>query len=88
MKKLLFIALAIMMVGCFELNSKQKEERKTLELSSWGETYYTPNGCEYYIFQYGHQGHPIHKQDCKKCADRRKQEMRELIKELGELKSE
>ena len=76
MKKLLLLALtAVVIGGCSEANSKQKEEREALSVYYKG-VYYTPNGCEYYIYNNNHSGIPIHKQDCRKCAERRKQELK------------
>jgi hypothetical protein len=80
MKKLILIALAaVMIAGCIKVNSRQKEETKTLDIYGWGTTYYTPNGCEYYIYNNYHSGIPIHKQDCKKCQQRREKEIERLL---------
>ena len=83
MKKLQLLCItAIMMAGCLEISSSQKEKIKSLDTYDWGATYYTPNGCEYYIYNNSHGGIPIHKQDCKKCKERRQKEIREIINDL------
>lgn len=69
MKKLLLLALtAMMMVGC--------GRNKLYELQNYGIT--TIDSCEYvtgvYIIS--------HKGNCKYCAERRKQELKELVEQL------
>ena len=73
--------IALMSAGCLGMQSRQQEERRSLDIF-WNCVYYTPNGCEYYIYDNNHSGIPVHKQDCKKCAERRRNEMKELIYEL------
>lgn len=69
MKKLLLLALtAMMMVGC--------GHNKWYELQSYG--FQTIDSCEYVIGYYKLS----HKGNCKYCAERRKQELKELIEEL------
>ena len=82
MKKIILLALtALIMVGCIEVKSKVQEEKETLDIY-FNTTYYTPNGCEYYIYNNGHSGIPIHKHDCKVCKERRQKELEELIIKL------
>ena len=69
MKKLLLLALtAMMMVGC--------EEKRWYELQSYG--FQTIDSCEYVIGAYK----LAHKGNCKYCAERRKQELKELVEQL------
>ncbi len=69
MKKLLLLALtAIMMVGC--------DTNKLYELQSYG--IQTIDSCEYITGAYKIS----HKGNCKYCAERRKQELKELVKQL------
>ena len=76
MKKLLLLAFAtMMMVGC-----KNIDANGNIKL---GNGFYTPtlsliDSCEYISWGYG----LAHKGNCKFCAERRKQELKELIKEL------
>lgn len=84
MKKfILLILTALMMIGCIEVKSKAQEEKEALGIY-FNTTYYTPNGCEYYIYNNRHSGIPLHKQDCKACEKRRKKELEELIIKLKE----
>lgn len=73
------LVLVFLMAGCLELKSRQREIHQTL---CSGEIYYTPNGCEYYIYKNQHGGIPVHKQDCKKCSETHKRELIEIIKAL------
>ena len=73
MKKLLLLALtAMMMVGCRMNNENPAEFSKYVVL--------TMDSCEYIrtLDDYGFQ----HKGNCKYCAERRKQELKELVKQL------
>ena len=83
MKKIILLALtALMMVGCVEVKSKVQKEKEMLRI--YFNTYYTPNGCEYYIYSNMRSGIPIHKQDCKVCKERRQKELEKLIIKLKE----
>jgi hypothetical protein len=69
MKKLLLLALtAMMMVGC--------DHNKLYKLHDYG--IQTIDSCEYVIgyCKLSHKG------NCKYCAERRKQELKELVKQL------
>lgn len=69
MKKLVLLALtAMMMVGC--------DSNKLYELQDYG--FQTIDSCEYItgLYKLSHKG------NCKYCAERRKQELKELIEEL------
>ena len=71
MKKLLLLALtAIMMVGCKESGMVDPHKYTVLEMDS----------CEYITYDeaVGFQ----HKENCKYCAKRRKQELKELVEQL------
>ena len=73
MKKLLLLALtAIMMVGCDEETDKSTKlvQFKVLQIDS----------CEYLKID-GFYGFS-HKGNCKFCAERRKQELKELVEQL------
>lgn len=83
MKKLILLALtAVIMAGCVEVKSKQYNKIKNLDI--YNGVYYTPNGCEYYIYHNYHSGIPIHKEDCKRCAERKMAELEKLIKRIKE----
>ena len=83
MKKIILLALiALMMVGCIKVKSRAHEEKGMLDI--YNATYYTPNGCEYYIYSNNRSGIPIHKQDCRVCKERRQKELEELVIRLKE----
>ena len=81
MKKLLLLALtAIMMVGCKSdtLIDLSKEDKYRKD----NEVFYIIDSCEY-INRGVYGGNVlIHKGNCKFCAERRKQELKELIEQL------
>ena len=71
MKKLLLLALtAIMMVGCKESGMVDPRKYYVIEMDS----------CEYITYHeaVGFQ----HKGNCNFCAERRKQELKELVEQL------
>lgn len=71
MKKLLLLALtAMIMVGC--------DHNKLYELHDYG--IQTIDSCEYVIGYYKLS----HKGNCKYCAERRKQELKEIVEQLKE----
>lgn len=75
MKKIILLALAaMMMAGCSEQTDKSTElvQFKILEIDS----------CEYLKIPtyYGY----AHKGNCRFCAERRKQELKELVEQLKE----
>lgn len=83
MKKIILLALtALMVVGCIEVKSRVQERKEILDI--YNSTYYTPNGCEYYIYNNHHSGIPVHKQDCRVCKERRQKELDELVTKLKE----
>lgn len=73
MSKFLFSLLLIsLIIGC-SLDSYTREyEEIEEELPLHRGVYHTPNGCEYYIYDNGHGGIPIHKEDCEACKERNK----------------
>lgn len=75
MKKLLLLAFTtMMMVGCESKTDAEIEEAKRLS----GFNIFIVDSCEYIS-----RGDWLaHKGNCKFCAERRKQELKELIKEL------
>ena len=83
MKKLVLLALtAMMMVGC-DLSKQELEHNLSVD----GYILKEIDSCEYFMVHltnYTHGGGflPVHKNNCKFCAERRKQELKELIEEL------
>ena len=76
MKKLLLLALtAIMMVGC-----DQQQYANDITKDDFGVCVY--DSCEYLIAAHGYKGFLAHKGNCKFCAERRKQELKELVEQL------
>ena len=45
---------------------------------------YIAGDCEYWIYQNGHGGIPIHKGNCRFCKERRQKELEELVIKLKE----
>ena len=81
MKKLVLLTLiAMMMVGCESdtpINSS-KEDRYRKD----NEVFYVIDSCEY-INRRVYGGEVlVHKGNCKFCAERRKQELKELVEQL------
>lgn len=70
MKKLLLLALPLMMVGCIKDGKIDRSNFVIVELDS----------CEYIKWNasYGYQN----KGNCRFCTKRRKQEIKELIEEI------
>ena len=76
MKKLLLLALtAMMMVGC-----DQQQYANDMTKDDFGVCVY--DSCEYLIAAHGYKGFLAHKGNCKFCAERRKQELKELVEQL------
>ena len=76
MKKLLLLALtAMMMVGC-----DQQQYANDITKDDFGVCVY--DSCEYLIAAHGYKGFLAHKGNCKFCAERRKQELKELVEQL------
>lgn len=76
MKKLLLLALtAMMIVGC-----DQQQFANNITKDDFGVCVY--DSCEYLIAAHGYKGFLAHKGNCKYCAERRKQELKELIEQL------
>lgn len=83
MKKLFLLALAaIMMVGCDDRTTAEIEEAERLN----GFNVIIVDSCEYLksndVHGYAGFGYFAHKGNCKYCAERRKQELKELVKQL------
>ena len=78
MKKIILLALAtLMMVGCDEKNTQPRE--------LGGTRIYIVDSCEYVGMAIGSRsGVLAHKGNCRFCAERRKQELKELIEQLKE----
>ena len=77
MKKLILLALtAVMMAGCrYKFTDTPNIREVTNPVILVDDN--TGDSCEYYP-SYGHKG------NCRFCAERRKQELKELVKELKE----
>ena len=76
MKKLLLLALtAMMMVGC-----DQQQFANNITKDDFGVCVY--DSCEYLIAAHGYNGFLAHKGNCKFCAEKRKQELKELVEQL------
>ena len=75
MKKLILLALPLMMVGC-HYSQKDNEE-------FYNNRYITivVDSCEYLVYD-GNDIDMTHKGNCRFCAERRKQEIKELIEEI------
>lgn len=85
MKKIILLTLvALMMVGCEHKTDAEIEEAKRLN----GFDIVVCDSCEYIeksdqagYFGYGYLAH---KGNCRFCAERRKQELKELVEQLKE----
>ena len=76
MKKLLLLVLTtMMMVGC-----DQQQFANSVTKDDFGVCVY--DSCEYLIAAHGYKGFLAHKGNCKFCAERRKQELKELVEQL------
>lgn len=76
MKKLLLLALlAVMMAGCTPVI-------KTNHYTSEGLEVCIIDSCEYISYSCGWGPEYTHKGNCRFCAERRKKELEELIKEI------
>lgn len=90
MKKIILLALtALMMVGC----CKHQEVKSKQEQLEYDYSVIIVDSCEYieksYRYDIGSKygamsGYVAHKGNCKFCAQRRKQELEELVKQLKE----
>lgn len=81
MKKIIILALtALMMVGCGNIENGDGTYRVTTSPNT-----YIIDSCEYigYI-GYGSGDIIAHKGNCRFCAERRKQELEELVEQLKE----
>ena len=77
MKKLILLALTtLLMVGC--------SDNRPITIKD-GSDIVTIDSCEY-IRSYTYYGHPVdsHKGNCKYCAERRKQELKEFVEQIKE----
>lgn len=85
MKKIILLALAaLMMVGCEHKTNAEIEETKRLN----GLNVVVIDSCEYLMMKnddgFCGYGYFAHKGNCRFCAERRKQEIKELIEQLNE----
>lgn len=78
MKKIILLALtALMMVGCGEKSTQPRELHETRT--------YIVDSCEYVGWAIGSRsGILAHKGNCRFCAERRKQELESLVKQIKE----
>ena len=85
MKKIILLALTILMiVGCYQSKAYNK---KNIELvADYRLETIEYQGCEYIVMQshWKQHGTMIHKGNCRFCAERRKQELKELVEQLKE----
>ena len=83
MKKLLLLALtAMIMAGCESDTLTLIDTSKEYRYIKDNEVFYTIDSCEY--INRGVYGGDVlvHKGNCKFCAERRKQELKELVEQL------
>lgn len=81
MKKLILLALAaLVMVGCdkYDLKSKDEVTPQVLDRTAYVYDLFVFDSCEYIDCFDG----IAHKGNCRYCAERRKQELKELIGQL------
>ena len=93
MKKIILLALAaLMMVGCDTRTEEQRHNDDYLQVQN-GYSVIIVDNCEYIIktidvatgFRSATQsGYLAHKGNCRFCAERRKQELKELVEQLKE----
>lgn len=85
MKKIILLALTtLMVVGCYQSKAYNK---KNIELvADYRLETIEYQGCEYIVMQshWKQHGTIIHKGNCHFCAERRKQELKELVEQLKE----
>ena len=75
MKKIILLALAtLIMVGC--------DYTPTDHITSDGKRVVLIDSCEYVKWSNGWGAHYTHKGNCRFCAERRKQELKLLVKQL------
>lgn len=75
MKKIIPLALtALMMAGC--------NYTRTVRTTSDGKRVCIIDSCEYITYSNGYGQHYTHKGNCLFCAERRKQELKELVEQL------
>ena len=75
MKKIILLALISLMIGC-----DQQQYANDMTKDDFGVCVY--DSCEYLIAAHGYKGFLAHKGNCKFCAERRKQELKELVEQL------
>lgn len=93
MKKITLLALtALMMVGCDTRTEEQRYNDDYLQVQN-GYSVIIVDNCEYIVktidvatgFRSATQsGYLAHKGNCRFCAERRKQELKELVEQLKE----
>ena len=78
MKKIILLALvALMVVGCIEAGAKKVHVKE-------GERIISIDSCEYIERDMYYGSVLVHKGNCRFCAERRKQELKELVEQLKE----
>lgn len=93
MKKIILLALiALMMVGCETRTEEQRYNDDYLQVQN-GYSVIIVDNCEYIVktidvatgFRSATQsGYLAHKGNCRFCAERKKQELKELVEQLKE----
>ena len=81
-KVILLISTAILLVVCVNSNTQNNNVDRYVYDDPYVSKEITRYGCEYWIYSNSHGGYPVHKGNCKYCAERRKKEMKELIEQL------
>lgn len=84
-RNLILLAITtLMVVGCYQSKAYYK---KNIELvGGYRLETIEYQGCEYIVMQshWKQHGTMIHKGNCRFCAERKKQELKELVKQLKE----
>lgn len=78
MKKIILLAITtLMVVGCIEAGVKKVHVKE-------GERIVSIDSCEYIERDMYYGSVLVHKGNCRFCAERRKQELKELVEQLKE----
>ena len=77
-KKIILLALTILMMGCYN----QNDVANSVEEGDFGVCIY--DSCEYLIRTSNYRGYLAHKGNCRFCKERRQKELEELVIKLKE----
>lgn len=78
MKKIILLALSVLMVGC----SNQNDIAESVEEGDFSTIEY--DSCEYLLRISVYHGYLAHKGNCRFCKERRQKELEELVIKLKE----